>query len=55
MNNTFLDVVTIICGFALGLMLGISVTKDFQHNEATQTECARYHPETGEFEWIKGE
>ena len=31
-----------------GWYLGIIHVRD----EATQTECARYHPDTGKFEWL---
>ena len=32
-----------------GWKLGISQTQDI----AARTECARYHPDTGKFEWLR--
>ena len=34
--------------FSGGWKLGVSETQDI----AAQTECARYHPDTGKFEWL---
>jgi len=34
--------------FHLGDNRGIEHTQD----KAAQTECARYHPDTGKFEWL---
>ena len=34
-----------------GWYLGLDHTQDI----AAQTECARYHPDTGKFEWLGGD
>jgi len=43
-----------IIGIGLGgLVKGGTAEEKWQKNTA-QTECARFHPATGKFEWIKG-
>tara|TARA_R110000796_G_scaffold7861_4_gene26511 strand:- start:673 stop:846 length:174 start_codon:yes stop_codon:yes gene_type:complete len=41
--------VSLCLAFFGGWKLGISQTQE----KAAQTECARYHPDTGKFEWLR--
>ena len=42
-------VIVFLClSFSKGHDVGVVDTQD----KAAQTECARYHPDTGKFEWI---
>jgi len=38
--------------FAMACLGCITVMEDRVAQQAAQTECARYHPETGDFEWL---
>jgi len=37
----------------MGAKSGIAQENRRWEIKTAQTECARYHPDTGEFEWIK--
>ncbi len=43
--------VIIISLMGLSASITACATKSLYHSEAAKTECARYHPETGVFEW----
>ena len=43
--------VTIISLMGLSGSITACVAESLYHSEAAKTECARYHPETGVFEW----
>ena len=45
-----LTVFMLIVGMVLGLTT-ITKTNTWQ-NQAAKTECARFHPDTGKFEWL---
>ena len=38
--------------FAMACLVCITVMEERVLQQAAQTECARYHPETGDFEWL---
>ena len=45
----------VACVFSAFTFLVVAVMEEraFQQaQQAAQTECARYHPETGDFEWL---
>jgi len=46
-----------LAAFTIGLVLGDLVqggaAEEKWQKTTAQTECARYHPDTGKFEWIK--
>jgi hypothetical protein len=45
-----LFLVTVFCIFFLiGALAGEGIIKE----KAAATECARFHPDTGDFEWLK--
>ena len=48
-----LNVLMIIaCIFSAITLSVIGILEGQVFQQAAQTECARYHPETGDFEWL---
>ena len=39
----------------LGFVSGIIVTSGYWEQKAAETSCAQFNPQTGVFEWLKGE
>lgn len=52
MNDNALIAIIVISIF-VGVAIGSTLEQYEQHTQAAQTQCARYHPNTGEFEWIE--
>jgi hypothetical protein len=54
-NNTTSDLILagILLSFLIGLLIGWARGENKTQAKVAQTECARYHPETGRFEWLK--
>jgi len=42
----------IACVFSAITLSVIGIIEGQVFQKAAQTECARYHPETGDFEWL---
>jgi len=42
----------VACVFSAFTFLVVAVMEERAFQQAAQTECARYHPETGDFEWL---
>jgi len=42
----------IACVFSAITFLVVGVIEERAFQQAAQTECARYNPETGNFEWL---
>ena len=52
MNDAAFIICLVIGTIFLGYLGEILMTVDKLHDQAAKTECAQYHPVTGEFEWI---
>jgi hypothetical protein len=44
---------TMLVGLIIGLLVGAGARESLILDRAAQTECARYNPDTGKFEWLK--
>jgi len=42
----------IFAALSIGYTAGFVIAEKKYQNEAAQTNCAQFNPETGEFEWI---
>ncbi len=47
-----LFLVGLICGFALGIMIGHETTDRSWRKEAIDHKVGQYNPQTAKFEWI---
>ena len=45
-------VMVVACVFSAFTFLAVGVMQDRAAQQAAQTECARFNPETGDFEWL---
>jgi len=52
MNDMTITMVLVCVLFAMACLVCIGVIQERVLQQAARTECARYHPETGDFEWL---
>ena len=53
-ENIILLIAAVFFSVFLSVFGGHSLGISEQQAKAAQTECARYHPDTGKFEWLGG-
>ncbi len=52
MNDMTITMVLVCVLFAMACLVCIGVIQERVLQQAAQTECARFNPETGDFEWL---
>ena len=51
-ENTIILIAAVFFSIFLSVFGGWYLSISEQQAKAAQTECARYHPDTGKFEWL---
>ena len=53
-ENVIILIAAVFFSIFLSVFGGWHLSISEQQAKAAQTECARYHPDTGKFEWLGG-
>tara|TARA_R110000796_G_C14293707_1_gene404311 strand:+ start:124 stop:297 length:174 start_codon:yes stop_codon:yes gene_type:complete len=51
-ENIIMLIAAVVFSIFLAVFGGWYLSISEQQDKAAQTECARYHPDTGKFEWL---
>ena len=52
MNDDFKIGMALAIMGTIGLLIGAAILQNNMQDKAAETECAQYHPVTGDFEWL---
>ena len=52
-ENIIMLTAAVVFSIFLSVFGGWYLSISEQQDKAAQTECARYHPDTGKFEWLR--